>query len=129
MGDEMPSGIGFEALYGARSQAWNALVISGSGKGCGFDRSDQAELDHEAYHQPTRVDLPPFQSVSRAGREGMVVVMPSLPETENPHQGVITALVTRLVIPAAPEMTNAVHAPSDMMNHEDADQSAPEESQ
>lgn len=64
-----------------------------------------------------------------AGRESVVIVMPSLSETENPHQEVVSALVTGLVIPASPEVANAVHAPGDVMNHEDPDQTAPEEPQ
>ena len=129
MGDEMSSGIGFVASHGARSHASIALVIVGGGRGCDFDRGGQSEMPHHGNHQPTRVDLPPFESVARAGREGMMVIMPSLTKTKNPHQGVITTLITRLVIPTAPEMTNAVHAPSDMMNHEDADQSSPEKAE
>lgn len=59
----------------------------------------------------------------------MVIVMPSFPETENAHQEVVATLIARLVFTASPEMTDTVHAPGDMMNHEDPDQTAPEESQ
>ena len=64
-----------------------------------------------------------------AGREGVVVVMPPLPETEKTHQGVVAALVTGLVVTASPEVTDAIHAPGDMVNHEDTDQTSPDESE
>ena len=65
------------------------------------------EPDHfpRTYDPPRHVIFPPTMPVSGAAWFGMMIVVPTLTVTKQRHKPVISALVARLVIPVAEEMS------------------------
>jgi hypothetical protein len=60
-----------------------------------------------------------------AGRKSVMVVMPSLPESQYAKEKIVAALISSFVVLKTPDMADTVHAPSDVVDHEDTNQSAP----
>src|SRR3954451_20516574 len=94
-----------------------------------------ADLDHVPHefrrlHRPDhpggRVDLPPAQPVHRRAREGVVGVMPGLAEGERREPEHVRRVVVPLEAAGAEEVADRVDRPRDVVQQEDADQTAPE---
>src|SRR4051794_32523153 len=70
----------------------------------------------------TGVELPPAQAVPGRGREGVVRVVPALPQRQDAEQVVVAALIVAAVGPEAPPVADGVHAPGNVVDQEDPDQ-------
>lgn len=56
-----------------------------------------------------------------------MIVMPSFAHSQHANNGVIAAFIVADIRPRAPQVTNRVHAPGDMVSQEDSHQTAPNE--
>ena|SRR2546421_10250174 len=59
--------------------------------------------------------------------KGMMVVMPTLTETQQAHNPFVTALVGRLELALAKGVADGIHTPHGMMSEKNTHQSTPEE--
>src|SRR5690349_1466030 len=71
------------------------------------------------------IDLPPPEPMKGRAGEGMVIVMPTLSEAEQPHDPFIVAAIPGLKGPPAEGVADRIDAPGDVMGQEDPHQSAP----
>src|SRR4029079_16275858 len=85
----------------------------------------EAQQGEPADHPVTEVHLPPPQAVPRRRREGVMRVMPPLPEGKDAEHEVIPALIVAPVRPLAPQVANRVDAPRHVVDEEDAGQPTP----
>src|ERR1700733_2683418 len=74
------------------------------------------------------IELPPPESVPSRGREGVVVVVPCLPERERRQPGQITRLIAGRKRPPTEVMTQRVDAEGHVMEKEHAHRSTPQQS-
>ena len=87
----------------------------------------EAQANEGADDPVADVDLPPAQAVPGRGREGVVVVVPPLPQAENAEQEVVPAAIAGLEGTAPPQMAHRVDAPGNVMDQEDPGQAAPQQ--
>src|ERR1700740_2035637 len=77
--------------------------------------------------QAREVDLPPLQAVKGRAREGVMVVMPGLAQGDQREPGDVGRTIVDGEPPAAEVMADGVHRPRDVVDEEDADETAPDE--
>src|SRR5918995_7312304 len=90
------------------------------------DLPDEAKPPHRADHEAADVELPRLQAVERGRGEGVVVVVPRLPERDPREPPDVARLVLDAEAARADEVADRVHRPRDVVQEEDPDQAAPE---
>src|SRR5437763_1547772 len=73
------------------------------------------------------VDLPPLQAVEGRAREGVVVVVPALPEGEDAHDPLVAAAVAGRERGPTERVADRVDAEGEVVRQEDADPASPEQ--
>src|SRR4051794_23855915 len=87
----------------------------------------EAEQGEGADDPVADVDLPPAQAVAGRGREGVVRVVPPLPQRQDAKHDIVAALVVAPVGPEAPQVAGRVDAPRHVVDQEEPDQAAPDQ--
>src|ERR1700722_10135056 len=91
------------------------------------DVPGQSDPRHRQNQDPRDVELIPAEPVKRRAREGVVVVVPGLPERERRQPPDVGRQVVDVEPAAAEDVADRVDRPGDVVNEEDPDETAPDQ--
>lgn len=84
------------------------------------------------FHRPDditgQIELPPFQAMRGAARLGVVIVVVTLAKSSETNPKIVFAVICRVIapIPERRHVTDRIHRPGEIVNHQHRDVEAPE---
>ena len=103
-----------------------ALLFSVDAFGNTLEIADDSEHREQAEDVVGGVDLPPVESLTRRGLVAVVIVMPSLSESDNGEEKTVAAIVPSIVPRCSPDMGHGVDAAGAVEEQYGADKASPD---
>ncbi len=73
------------------------------------------------------IELPPVEPVEGGAWEGVMIVVPALPESQHSHNPLVAAAIVRLELAFAEGVADGIDAKADMVPKENAHQPTPQQ--